>query len=129
MMLQLKGGGAKTPDTDWSRGRGAGRSSANSRANSPPREQTTTILPPTQRSRRGSRVARQHSYDEEVKNSITPNNTESGLGLPAPMPRRASAYDVYAVQGKTFRKKSRIMMVQQFNLQAYRRGENNKNFN
>ncbi|XP_044762020.1 regulating synaptic membrane exocytosis protein 1 isoform X2 [Coccinella septempunctata] len=96
---KLKVGGTKTPDTDWTRGRGAGRSTANSRANSPPREQTTTVLPPTQRSRRGSRVARQRSYDEEVKNSIAPGNAEPGLGLPPPMPRRASAYDVYAVPG------------------------------
>ncbi|KAK9893045.1 hypothetical protein WA026_023346 [Henosepilachna vigintioctopunctata] len=96
---KLKGGGAKTPDTDWSRNRATGRSTANSRANSPPREQAPPVLPPTQRSRRGSRVTRQHSYDEEVKNSITPNHTDSGLVLPAPMPRRASAYDVYAVQG------------------------------
>lgn len=43
-------------------------------------------------------MARQHSYDDEVKptgNGTT--TTELGLGLPAPMPRRASAYDVFSV--------------------------------
>ncbi|KAL3285262.1 hypothetical protein HHI36_019372 [Cryptolaemus montrouzieri] len=94
---KLKGGGSKTPEPDWARG--AGRSIANSRSNSPPREQAPTVLPPTQRARRGSRVTRQRSYDEEVKNSIAPNQAEPGLGLPAPMPRRASAYDVFAAPG------------------------------
>ncbi|GLV42853.1 fife [Carabus blaptoides fortunei] len=44
-----------------------------------------------------SRVQRQHSYDDEIKpgTGSTPA-AETGLGLPAPMPRRASAYDVYA---------------------------------
>lgn len=98
ILFQLKGGGAKTPDPDWSRGRG-GRSQANSRANSPPREPAAPTIQPS-RSRRASRVARQHSYDDEVKNSLTPNNTaDTGLGLPAPMPRRASAYDVFSVPG------------------------------
>ncbi|XP_045463479.1 regulating synaptic membrane exocytosis protein 2 isoform X2 [Harmonia axyridis] len=96
---KLKGGGAKTPDPDWSRGRSVGRSTANSRANSPPTEQLPTNLPPSHRSRRGSKISRQHSYDEEKKNSLGTSNAEPGLGLPAPMPRRASAYDVYAVQG------------------------------
>lgn len=95
--LQLKGGGSKTPDPDWTKGRG-GRSTAASRQNSPPRETAPVIQAP--RSRRGSRVARQHSYDDEVKNTLVPTTAgESGLGLPPPMPRRASAYDVYAVPG------------------------------
>jgi hypothetical protein len=95
--LQLKGGGSKTPDPDWTKGRG-GRSTANSRQNSPPRETAPIIQAP--RSRRGSRVARQHSYDDEVKNTLAPTTTgDTGLGLPPPMPRRASAYDVYAVPG------------------------------
>ncbi|XP_030750025.1 regulating synaptic membrane exocytosis protein 1 [Sitophilus oryzae] len=95
---KLKGSGAKTPDSDWARG--GGRSRAGSRANSPPR---TTELPP--RSRRASRVARQHSYDDEVKAGLLPGASpgggggEVGLGLPAPMPRRASAYDVFSVPG------------------------------
>ncbi|RZC36474.1 hypothetical protein BDFB_003769, partial [Asbolus verrucosus] len=94
---KLKGGGAKTPDPDWTKGRG-GRSTACSRQNSPPRESAPIIQAP--RSRRGSRVARQHSYDDEVKSTLAPTTTgDTGLGLPAPMPRRASAYDVYAVPG------------------------------
>ncbi|XP_063920255.1 regulating synaptic membrane exocytosis protein 1 isoform X3 [Zophobas morio] len=94
---KLKGGGSKTPDPDWTKGRG-GRSTACSRQNSPPRETAPVIQAP--RSRRGSRVARQHSYDDEVKSTLAPTTTtEGGLGLPAPMPRRASAYDVYAVPG------------------------------
>nr|CAI5827015.1 unnamed protein product [Callosobruchus analis] len=61
--------------------------------------------PPVQRSRRGSRVSRQRSYDEEVKAAkgippgspaTGPDGSAPGLGLPAPMPRRASAYDVFA---------------------------------
>lgn len=92
----MKGAGAKTPDPDWNRGRG-GRSTAVSRQNSPPRE-TPPCNPVPTRTRRGSRVARQHSYDDEVKKP-TNSTTENGLGLPTPMPRRASAYDVFAVPG------------------------------
>ncbi|CAH1169580.1 unnamed protein product, partial [Phaedon cochleariae] len=91
---KLKGGGAKTPDPDWSR-RG-GRSQACSRQNSPPRD-----APTAPRSRRASRVARQHSYDDEVKAALQNpgSTTDNGLALPAPMPRRASAYDVFSVPG------------------------------
>ncbi|XP_066260247.1 regulating synaptic membrane exocytosis protein 2 isoform X2 [Euwallacea similis] len=98
---KLKGGGSKTPDSDWTRG--GGRSRAGSRANSPPK--TSDILPAAPRSRRASRVARQHSYDDEVKATLLPGGggggqgSEGGLGLPAPMPRRASAYDVFSVPG------------------------------
>lgn len=71
----MKGGGQKTPDPDWARGR-SGRSTANSRQNSPPRETPPTIREtPPARSRRGSRVARQHSYDDEVKPSLTTTTT------------------------------------------------------
>nr|XP_024214691.1 regulating synaptic membrane exocytosis protein 1 isoform X3 [Halyomorpha halys] len=45
--------------------------------------------------RRKSRVQKQHSYDEETKPTAAPA-AEPGLGLPAALPRRASAYDVYA---------------------------------
>lgn len=50
------------------------------------------------RSRRKSRIGRQHSYDEEIKNAGSNQfpPSESALGLPAALPRRASAYDVYA---------------------------------
>ncbi|XP_050312016.1 regulating synaptic membrane exocytosis protein 1 isoform X2 [Anthonomus grandis grandis] len=96
------GGGSKTPDPDWTRG--GGRSRAGSRANSPPRGVTSDVLPQIPRSRRASRVARQHSYDDEVKATLVPGpggegggGGEGGLGLPAPMPRRASAYDVFSV--------------------------------
>ncbi|XP_048525031.1 regulating synaptic membrane exocytosis protein 1 [Dendroctonus ponderosae] len=96
---KLKGGGSKTPDSDWNRG---GRSRGGSRANSPPR--SSDVLPPAPRSRRASRVARQHSYDDEVKATLLPGGSspgggESGLALPPPMPRRASAYDVFSVPG------------------------------
>lgn len=90
----MKGSGQKSGDPDWGRGRG-GRSAAGSRNNSPPRE---PIIPPASRSRRASRVARQHSYDDEVKPAVAGVAAqEGGLGLPAPMPRRASAYDVFSV--------------------------------
>ncbi|CAG9856212.1 unnamed protein product [Phyllotreta striolata] len=120
---KLKGAGAKTPDPDWSRNR-CGRSAASSRQNSPPRDAPPAAAP---RPRRPSRVARQHSYDDEsnespsrqlpsqlnnlyiraifrplpqVKNPLAPgSNQDNGLGLPAPMPRRASAYDVFSVPG------------------------------
>lgn len=100
-IFQLKGGGQKTPDPDWAKGRG-GRSTANSRQNSPPREAAPVVRegPAAPRSRRASRVARQHSYDDEVKAAVSPGaSSDTGLGLPAPMPRRASAYDVYAIPG------------------------------
>jgi hypothetical protein len=45
-------------------------------------------------------VTRQHSYGEDVKPTVvSPGTEETGLGLPAPMPRRASAYDVFSVPG------------------------------
>ena len=92
---QLKGGGQKSGDTDWAR-RG-GRSGASSRQNSPPRDAPQREAT---RSRRPSRVvARQHSYDDDVKVSTGNAAPEGGLGLPAPMPRRASAYDVFTVPG------------------------------
>lgn len=68
--LQLKTGGQKTPEPEWVKGRG-GRSTASSRQNSPPRDNPPPVRETqTARSRRGSRVARQHSYDDEVKPSL-----------------------------------------------------------
>ncbi|XP_075225744.1 regulating synaptic membrane exocytosis protein fife [Lycorma delicatula] len=57
--------------------------------------------------RRKSRVQKQHSYDDEIKGSGTtsagpnlgPQTGDVGLGLPVQLPRRASAYDVYATRG------------------------------
>ncbi|XP_053594404.1 regulating synaptic membrane exocytosis protein 1 isoform X2 [Microplitis demolitor] len=67
--------------------------------------------------RRKSRVTRQHSYDDEIKPGGTlgsggagggggggggggqTSHNEPGLGLPVQLPRRASAYDVYATPG------------------------------
>lgn len=93
----MKGGGIKTPDPDWSRNR-EGRSAAPSRQNSPPRVEPAPTVNPISRGRRGSRLPRQHSYDDEVKNNIvTTNQTETGLNLPPQMPRRASAYDVFSM--------------------------------
>ncbi|CAG9763892.1 unnamed protein product [Ceutorhynchus assimilis] len=90
------GGGSKTPDPDWTRG-GGGRSRAGSRSNSPPKV-VSDVLPQIPRSRRASRVARQHSYDDEVKAALLPDAApDAGLNLPPPMPRRASAYDVFSV--------------------------------
>ncbi|XP_077264396.1 regulating synaptic membrane exocytosis protein fife isoform X3 [Temnothorax americanus] len=58
--------------------------------------------------RRKSRVTRQRSYDDEIKTAVTmaaggtqPTHPDTGLGLPAQLPRRASAYDVYAVPGSS----------------------------
>ncbi|XP_055376753.1 uncharacterized protein LOC129608970 isoform X2 [Condylostylus longicornis] len=102
--------GTKTPggDMDWRRG--GGRSMAPSRASSPPHaefeiggQQLSSIAPPISRmaSRRGSRVSRQHSYDDDIKGGGNVNpaqgggQNELGLGMPA-IPRRKSAYDVFA---------------------------------
>ncbi|XP_011505714.1 PREDICTED: regulating synaptic membrane exocytosis protein 1 [Ceratosolen solmsi marchali] len=57
--------------------------------------------------RRKSRVTRQHSYDDEIKNAGITSSTSSGhashsdigLGLPIQLARRASAYDVYSGGG------------------------------
>jgi hypothetical protein len=81
--------GAKTPNDDWNRGRSVAGSAAGSRANSPPRNRIE-IEPPTRvGSRRQSRVSRQHSYDDDIKNAAINNfANDIGLGLPAPIPRR-----------------------------------------
>ncbi|KDR14477.1 Protein piccolo [Zootermopsis nevadensis] len=55
------------------------------------------------RSRRMSRVTRQHSYDDDMNNTSGGGGSQAGggdagLGLPVQLPRRASAYDVYAVR-------------------------------
>lgn len=81
--------GAKTPNDEWSnKGRSVANSAAGSRANSPPRR--IEIEPPTRvGSRRQSRVSRQHSYDDDIKNAAINNfASDLGLGLPAPIPRR-----------------------------------------
>ncbi|XP_030372816.1 regulating synaptic membrane exocytosis protein 2 [Scaptodrosophila lebanonensis] len=110
---QLKGNKTPGGDNDW---RGGGRSMAPSRSNSPPRGDLDPAFgAPLSRmqSRRGSRVARQHSYDDDMKSPAVGGSMGgggpalgvgadgSGLGIPA-MPRRKSAYDVFApglVQG------------------------------
>nr|XP_012147152.1 PREDICTED: regulating synaptic membrane exocytosis protein 1 [Megachile rotundata] len=53
-----------------------------------------------------SRMTRQRSYDDEMKNVAAMSGSggqhahpEPGLGLPVQLPRRASAYDVYAAPG------------------------------
>ncbi|KAL0117950.1 hypothetical protein PUN28_008967 [Cardiocondyla obscurior] len=58
--------------------------------------------------RRKSRVTRQRSYDDEIKTAAAmaaggaqPTHPDAGLGLPAQLPRRASAYDVYAMPGSS----------------------------
>ncbi|KAK6634284.1 hypothetical protein RUM44_004895 [Polyplax serrata] len=56
------------------------------------------------RNRRKSRIGRQHSYDDEIKNASSSQfpASEPALGLPVALPRRASAYDVFAFrQGET----------------------------
>lgn len=89
--------GAKTPggELDWRRGN---RSGAPSRSNSPPRKGDFEPNSRITSRRQSIRVARQHSYDDDVKNNtnLGGSQTELGLGVPAPMPRRASAYDVFA---------------------------------
>ncbi|XP_011301029.1 regulating synaptic membrane exocytosis protein 1 isoform X2 [Fopius arisanus] len=51
--------------------------------------------------RRKSRVTKQHSYDEESScgGGGQSGHADTGLGLPVLLPRRASAYDVYATPG------------------------------
>uniref|UniRef100_A0A1B0G406 PDZ domain-containing protein n=1 Tax=Glossina morsitans morsitans TaxID=37546 RepID=A0A1B0G406_GLOMM len=93
--------GNKTPggDMDWRKG---GQSMAPSRSSSPPRQEELSFGPPLSRmaSRRASRVARQHSYDDDGNTSAGGTGAgvaiaDVGLGLPS-MPRRKSAYDVFA---------------------------------
>ncbi|KAL5292457.1 hypothetical protein ACFFRR_011336 [Megaselia abdita] len=85
---QLKGEG------DW-----RGKSAVQSRSNSPPRKGEFDSLlsqPARIASRRGSRVSRQHSYDDEKNPAPTgATSNELGLGI-TNMPRRKSAYDVFA---------------------------------
>lgn len=89
--------GSKTPggtEGEWRKG----RSAAPSRSSSPPRRNDFDGPPRGSSSRRGSRVmARQHSYDDDIKAAAqAAANPDLGLGIPNPMPRRASAYDVFA---------------------------------
>ncbi|XP_032672413.1 regulating synaptic membrane exocytosis protein 1 isoform X2 [Odontomachus brunneus] len=58
--------------------------------------------------RRKSHVTRQRSYDDEIKTAaamtgggVQPAHSDTGLGLPVQLPRRASAYDVYATPGSS----------------------------
>lgn len=100
--LEKLKGGAKTPsgngDSEWRKG----RSAAPSRSNSPPRRSDFDgPQQPRGGSRRGSRcMARQHSYDDDIMSAANAqgaaNPGDLGLGIPSPMPRRASAYDVFA---------------------------------
>ncbi|XP_046807885.1 uncharacterized protein LOC111685605 isoform X2 [Lucilia cuprina] len=97
---QLKGNKTPGGDMDWRKG---GHSMAPSRSGSPPRQEELSFGPPLSRmaSRRGSRVARQHSYDDDANATGTGvagslgAGVDMGLGIPA-MPRRKSAYDVFA---------------------------------
>ncbi|XP_055604662.1 regulating synaptic membrane exocytosis protein 1 [Uranotaenia lowii] len=84
----------KSSDTEWRRD----HSAAPSRSASPPRRTDLESAASRIASRRPSmRMPRQRSYDEEIKSIQHECNTkESGLILPAPMPRRKSAYDVFA---------------------------------
>lgn len=84
VFIQLKG--AKTPCGDgWNQG----RSAAPSRSSSPPRHGDFDATPSRMGSRRQSRVARQHSYDDDIKVSGPTGNggPDLGLGLPS-IPRR-----------------------------------------
>lgn len=76
---------------DWRKG---GQSMAPSRSSSPPRQEELSFGPPLSRmaSRRASRVARQHSYDDDGNTSAGGTGAgvaiaDVGLGLPS-MPRR-----------------------------------------
>lgn len=75
---------------DWRKG---GHSMAPSRSGSPPRQEELSFAPPLSRmaSRRGSRVARQHSYDDDANPAGIAGSlgagVDMGLGIPA-MPRR-----------------------------------------
>ncbi|XP_047349720.1 regulating synaptic membrane exocytosis protein 1 isoform X4 [Vespa velutina] len=70
--------------------------------------------------RRKSFVTRQRSYDDEIKPAGTMAGSTSqsphpdtGLGLPAHLPRRASAYDVYTPPGSTGLNATAIASAQQ----------------
>lgn len=53
-------------------------------------------------------MTRQKSYDDEIKSAAAMSSggaqsghPDAGLGLPVQLPRRASAYDVYATPGSS----------------------------
>lgn len=76
---------------DWRQG---GQSMAPSRSGSPPRQEELSFGPPLSRmaSRRGSHIARQHSYDDDANAPVgiagsLGTGVDAGLGIPA-MPRR-----------------------------------------
>ncbi|XP_053670456.1 regulating synaptic membrane exocytosis protein 2 [Anopheles nili] len=75
-----------------------GHSAAPSRSSSPPGRKEMELGTPRVFSRRPStKMSRQRSYDDEFKTMSSDTNlAEAGLNLPPPMPRRKSAYDVYA---------------------------------
>lgn len=109
--MQLKGNKTPGGDLDFRKG---GRSMAPSRSSSPPRQSELEQQPPfgaplsRMASRRGSRVARQHSYDDDMNSAsmaaaaavgaagglgaaaagaLGMIGGDPGLGIPA-MPRR-----------------------------------------
>ncbi|XP_039448096.2 regulating synaptic membrane exocytosis protein 2, partial [Culex pipiens pallens] len=86
--------GTNASDTEWKKG----HSACPSRSSSPPRRMELETAASRIASRRPSmRMTRQRSYDDEIKSvNNEPSKIEPILGLPAPMPRRKSAYDVYA---------------------------------
>uniref|UniRef100_A0A182FRU1 Uncharacterized protein n=1 Tax=Anopheles albimanus TaxID=7167 RepID=A0A182FRU1_ANOAL len=92
---KLKGVQNPKNEMDWRKG----HSAAPSRSSSPPgRKMDMEIGTPRVFSRRPStKMSRQRSYDDEFKTMSSDTNlAEAGLNLPPPMPRRKSAYDVYA---------------------------------
>ncbi|KFB51913.1 AGAP003604-PA-like protein [Anopheles sinensis] len=91
---KLKGVQKPTNDMDWRKG----HSAAPSRSSSPPGRKDSELGAPRVISRRPStKMSRQRSYDDEFKTMSSDTNlAEAGLNLPPPMPRRKSAYDVYA---------------------------------
>ncbi|XP_061500845.1 regulating synaptic membrane exocytosis protein 2 isoform X1 [Anopheles gambiae] len=91
---KLKGVQNPKNDMDWRKG----HSAAPSRSSSPPGRKEMELGTPRVFSRRPStKMSRQRSYDDEFKTMSSDTNlAEAGLNLPPPMPRRKSAYDVYA---------------------------------
>uniref|UniRef100_A0A182YI91 Uncharacterized protein n=1 Tax=Anopheles stephensi TaxID=30069 RepID=A0A182YI91_ANOST len=92
---KLKGVQNPKNDMDWRKG----HSAAPSRSSSPPggRKEMELGTPRVFSRRPSTKMSRQRSYDDEFKTMSSDTNlAEAGLNLPPPMPRRKSAYDVYA---------------------------------